>query len=208
MGATGLRPDGGIGVRFSVASRTRGAEFRVAPRGLSGGTPPHRLRRQFGDATCEIGTADLIREGCGQRELDAGDHFGDPPGDFDQAEARPPPLQMEPLPDFPRSCFRPGAVVWAKVEGHDWWPARVVRRRAVPKEVGPPPGPPLGHIPVVFFTAKGIPGEDTSALNSMEGAMVACVRAMQVTGGQLVVGLDTRLHGQVEFGVWSRWVGD
>lgn len=89
---------------------------------------------------------------------------------------------MEPLPDFPRSCFRPGAVVWAKVEGHDWWPARVVRRRAVPREVGPPPGAPLGHIPVVFFTAKGIPGEVTSALNSMEGAMAACVRAMQITG--------------------------
>ena len=87
MGATGLRPDGGIGVRFSVASRTRGAEFGVAPRGLSGGTPPHRLRRQFGDATSEIGKADLIREGGGQRDPDAGDHFGDPPGDFDQAEA-------------------------------------------------------------------------------------------------------------------------
>lgn len=26
-------------------------------------------------------------------------------------------------------------VVWAKVEGHDWWPAKVVRRRAVPREV-------------------------------------------------------------------------
>jgi len=26
-------------------------------------------------------------------------------------------------------------VVWAKVEGHEWWPAKVVRRRAVPKEV-------------------------------------------------------------------------
>ena len=32
-------------------------------------------------------------------------------------------------------AFRPGRVVWAKVEGHDWWPARIVRRRAVPKEV-------------------------------------------------------------------------
>ena len=97
-------------------------------------------------------------------------------------EPRPAPLPMEPLPVFPRSCFRPGAVVWAKVEGHDWWPARVVRRRAVPREVGPPPGAPLSHIPVVFFTAKGIPGEDTSALNSLEGAMAACVRAMQISG--------------------------
>src|ERR1700753_1642682 len=87
MEATGLRADGGIGVRFSVASRTRGAEFGVAPRGLSGGTPPHRLRRQFGDATSEIGKADLIRKGGGQRGPDGGDTFRDPPGDFDQAEA-------------------------------------------------------------------------------------------------------------------------
>ena len=40
--------------------------------------------------------------------------------------------------------MRPGRVVWAKVEGHDWWPARVVRRRAVPREVGPPPGGEVG----------------------------------------------------------------
>ena len=61
------------------------------------------------------------------------------------------------------SCpFRPGDAVWAKVEGHDWWPARVVRRRAVPREVGPPPGgAPDARVavPVVFFTAAGIPGE-------------------------------------------------
>ena len=53
-----------------------------------------------------------------------------------------------------------------QVEGHDWWPARVVRRRAVPREVGPPPGGPARvrtHIPVVFFTAKGIPGEVSDA---------------------------------------------
>jgi hypothetical protein len=31
--------------------------------------------------------------------------------------------------------FHPGQVVWAKVEGHDWWPAKIVRRRAVPREV-------------------------------------------------------------------------
>ena len=43
---------------------------------------------------------------------------------------------------FPPGSFRPRRVVWAKVEGHDWWPARVVRRRAVPREVGPPPGGP------------------------------------------------------------------
>jgi hypothetical protein len=45
-----------------------------------------------------------------------------------------------PAVQYPRSALRPGKVVWAKVEGHDWWPACIVRRRAVPKEVGPPPG--------------------------------------------------------------------
>lgn len=67
-----------------------------------------------------------------------------------------------PISPFPAGSFRPGRVIWAKVEGHDWWPARVVRRRAVPREVGPPPGGPARvrtQIPVVFFTAKGIPGE-------------------------------------------------
>lgn len=29
-----------------------------------------------------------------------------------------------------RETFKPGRVLWAKVEGHDWWPAKVVRRRA------------------------------------------------------------------------------
>ena len=67
-----------------------------------------------------------------------------------------------PVSPFPAGSFRPGRVIGAKVEGHDWWPARVVRRRAVPREVGPPPGGPARvrtQIPVVFFTAKGIPGE-------------------------------------------------
>ena len=31
--------------------------------------------------------------------------------------------------------YSPGQLVWAKVEGHDWWPGKVVRRRAVPREV-------------------------------------------------------------------------
>lgn len=43
---------------------------------------------------------------------------------------------------LPAGSLRPRQVVWAKVEGHEWWPARVVRRRAVPREVGPPPGGP------------------------------------------------------------------
>eukprot|EP00884_Botryococcus_braunii_P016742 jgi/Botrbrau1/3751/Bobra.0363s0028.1 len=70
-----------------------------------------------------------------------------------------------------RTTYRPGRVVWAKVEGHDWWPARVVRRRAVPREVGPPPGGATevhSHIPVVFFTASGIPGEANEGLRSSQ----------------------------------------
>lgn len=58
-------------------------------------------------------------------------------------------------------------VVWAKVEGHDWWPAKVVRRRAVPREVGPPPSLPgasiATYLPVIFFTEEGIPGEASAA---------------------------------------------
>ncbi|KAK9823247.1 hypothetical protein WJX72_001331 [[Myrmecia] bisecta] len=86
---------------------------------------------------------------------------------------------------WPPGSFRPGRVVWAKVEGHDWWPARVVRRRAVPREVGPPPGGPTEvrtHIPVVFFTARGIPGEVNQGMDSVEGAMAACMRAMNSAG--------------------------
>lgn len=26
---------------------------------------------------------------------------------------------------FPPGSFRPGRVVWAKVDGHEWWPAKV-----------------------------------------------------------------------------------
>ncbi len=43
-------------------------------------------------------------------------------------------LQRPEFP-YPRETLRPGRVVWAKVEGHDWWPAKIVRRRAVPREV-------------------------------------------------------------------------
>lgn len=82
-------------------------------------------------------------------------------------EEEEPPIRVRerappPPAGFPSGAFRPGTVVWAKVEGHDWWPARVVRRRAVPREVGPPPGGQEQvriHIPCVFFTAQGIPGE-------------------------------------------------
>ena len=91
---------------------------------------------------------------------------------------------------YPRGSFRPGRVVWAKVEGHDWWPARIVRRRAVPREVGPPPGGPdhvRTHIPVVFFTSRGIPGEVTEGMDTVEGAMAAAVHAMGANG-QLLPG--------------------
>lgn len=33
------------------------------------------------------------------------------------------------------SSLVPGRLIWGKVEGHDWWPAKVVRRRSVPVEV-------------------------------------------------------------------------
>lgn len=42
---------------------------------------------------------------------------------------------MKPEYPYSRDTLRPGRVVWAKVEGHDWWPAKIVRRRAVPREV-------------------------------------------------------------------------
>ena len=27
---------------------------------------------------------------------------------------------------YPAGSFRPGKVVWAKVDGHEWWPAKVM----------------------------------------------------------------------------------
>ena len=65
-----------------------------------------------------------------------------------------------PVSQFPTGSFRPGRVIWAKVEGHDWWPARVVRRRAVPREVGPPPGGPGSRAhpdPCGIFHCEGHP---------------------------------------------------
>lgn len=79
-------------------------------------------------------------------------------------------------PGVPRERFPPGKVVWAKVEGHDWWPAKVVRRRAVPREVGLPPGGPEAvrfQIPVVFFTPKGIPGEAPKGMDASQAALHA-----------------------------------
>eukprot|EP00955_Chlamydomonas_euryale_P013738 148168-Chlamydomonas_euryale.AAC.1 len=83
----------------------------------------------------------------------------------------------------------PGKVVWAKVEGHEWWPAQVVRRRAVPREVGAPPGGPpsvMAYIPVVFFNARGIPGEVGERLDTREGILSAAARTLTAaaTGGE------------------------
>lgn len=52
-------------------------------------------------------------------------------------------LQRPEFP-YPRETLRPGRVVWAKVEGHDWWPAKIVRRRAVPREV-------RTHVPTISY---------------------------------------------------------
>ncbi len=37
------------------------------------------------------------------------------------------------------------------------------------------------HIPVVFFTAKGVPGEVDEGMDSVKGAIAACARAMKNT---------------------------
>ena len=73
--------------------------------------------------------------------------------------------------------FYPGRLVWAKVEGHDWWPGKVVRRRAVPREVGLPPGGNSNtsrvQVPVVFFTSRGIPGETIASCKDLNDAIEA-----------------------------------
>ncbi|KAL0025228.1 hypothetical protein WJX77_008845 [Trebouxia sp. C0004] len=100
---------------------------------------------------------------------------------------------------FSSGSFRPGKVVWAKVDGHEWWPAKVVRRRAVPREVGPPPGgPTLVHtqIPVVFFTQSGVPGEVTDILASSHGPVYVCTQAMAH------IGSDSRLESEEAEYAW------
>lgn len=89
-----------------------------------------------------------------------------------------PPAQ--PLPSFPPGTFRPGRVVWAKVEGHEWWPAKVVRRRAVPRDVAEPPGGKAFvkyFTPVIFFTAQGIPGDAQSSHDRLAAALAASSHA-------------------------------
>ena len=60
--------------------------FEVAPRELCWGIRPRHSRRQLGNTADEIGEAGLVRKGGRQGHLDAGDHLGDAPGDFDQTE--------------------------------------------------------------------------------------------------------------------------
>ena len=97
----------------------------------------------------------------------------------------------------------PGRLVWGKVEGHDWWPAKVVRRRSVPIEVccssrscasvavsvllqvGPPPGRAgevMSHIPVVFFTQNGVPKEVELSMDNEEFPITICQRACGLMG--------------------------
>lgn len=86
------------------------------------------------------------------------------------------PAPAPPPPAFPAGTFRPGRVVWAKVEGHEWWPAKVVRRRAVPRDVAEPPGGKTFvkyFIPVIFFTAQGIPGDARSFKDRLDAALAA-----------------------------------
>ena len=48
-------------------------------------------------------------------------------------------------------------------------------------QVGPPPGGPpyvLLYMPVVFFTAKGIPGEVDERLDTKDGIVAASARAL------------------------------
>jgi len=108
--------------------------------------------------------------GVGPSDVDDGGHHHDGFPSHHHAHAHHAHHHLGGHPPPPPPPFRPGDAVWAKVEGHDWWPARVVRRRAVPREVGPPPGcaGPDGRaspaavrafVPVVFFTPCGLPGE-------------------------------------------------
>lgn len=51
--------------------------------------------------------------------------------------------------------------------------------------MGPPPGAlqlVRHHIPVVFFTRRGIPGEVDEGMDSLSGAMAACMRALKASG--------------------------
>ena len=82
-----LRSGGGAEAWFWVASVTRRSGFEVAPKGLVWGMPPRRVTAVVWRLAGEHRKAGLVREGGRQGDPDAGDHFGDAPGDLDQAEA-------------------------------------------------------------------------------------------------------------------------
>eukprot|EP00983_Pelagomonas_calceolata_P006601 217021-Pelagomonas_calceolata.AAC.1 len=68
----------------------------------------------------------------------------------------------------------------------------LVGRCIVCVKVGPPPDGPalvLMHIPVVFFTASGIPGEVDERLDTAEGIMAAGLRSIGVTSSQVCAAL-------------------
>ena len=110
-----------------------------------------------------------------------------PPANDSQAEVAAANALLSLLPPTggapvdPGAVFTPGTIVWAKVEGHDWWPAQVVRRRAVPRgDVEPPPGGAtniMNYYPVVFFNQTGVPSEIHDTLDSPTGALAASLRA-------------------------------
>lgn len=86
---------------------------------------------------------------------------------------------------FPQVNLSPGGLTFALVHA---------LHRVFP-QVGPPPGGPafvLMHIPVVFFTASGIPGEVDERLDTAEGIMAAGLRSIGMASAQ--VGLGTRVR--------------
>lgn len=107
-----------------------------------------------------------------------------------------------PPPSFPAEAFRPGRVVWAKVEGHEWWPAKIVRRRAVPKDVAEPPGGKAFvkyFIPVIFFTARGVPGDIHPSGDRLEAIMAASAHP-----GTANLPVSCKC---TEAGSWIFWIG-
>ncbi|PNH01501.1 hypothetical protein TSOC_012609 [Tetrabaena socialis] len=191
---------GGRGGRVGSA-RGRG----LTPRGGRGARGGRGSSRGRGGRSTAAAAAALARSRSGGRGYGRGVRgvseaaeallgMGGVAGEMDMYDADPGPLMMmvDPLEQvvlqrphfpYPRDTLRPGRVVWAKVEGHDWWPAKIVRRRAVPREVGPPPGgyaSVLLYVPVVFFTNKGIPGEVEERLDTTAGIVAASMRALGV----------------------------
>lgn len=82
----------------------------------------------------------------------------------------------------------------------------------VTAQVGPPPGGPVSvrsYIPVVFFTAKGIPGEVDERLDTREGIMAATARALGLTTSAAAAAAAAAaiLAGGSPTGVCTAWRG-